>query len=43
MNCHALKGDRSETFAMTLSRNWRLTFTLVGERAIGDVDLEDYH
>ncbi len=40
---HALKGDRAGTFAMTVTRNYRLTFTKVDEQTIGDLDLEDYH
>ena len=40
---HALTGDRKGTFAMTVTKNWRLTFTKVGERTIADLDLEDYH
>lgn len=40
---HALTGDRKGTYAMTVTKNWRLTFTKVGERAIADLDLEDYH
>ena len=39
---HALRGDLKGRFAMTVSRNWRLTFGWDGEDAI-DVDLEDYH
>jgi proteic killer suppression protein len=40
---HPLAGDRKGTFAMTVTRNWRLTFTKVDERTIADLDLEDYH
>ncbi len=40
---HALTGDRKGCFAMTVTRNWRLTFTKVDERTIADLDLEDYH
>jgi toxin HigB-1 len=39
---HALRGDLKGRFAMTISRNWRLTFAWRGEDAV-DVDLEDYH
>jgi toxin HigB-1 len=39
---HALRGDQKGRHAMTVSRNWRLTFGWDGEDAI-DVDLEDYH
>lgn len=40
---HALKGDRAGSFAMTVTRNYRLTFTKIGDQTIGDLDLEDYH
>ena len=40
---HALTGDRSGDFAMTLTKNWRLTFTKVDDQTIGDLNLEDYH
>ena len=39
---HRLKGDRACTHAVTVTGNWRITFTFEGEDAIG-VDLEDYH
>ena len=40
---HPLTGDRRRTYAMTVTRNWRLTFTKVDERTVADLDLEDYH
>lgn len=40
---HALKGDRAGTFAMTVTKNYRLTFTKVDVQTIADLDLEDYH
>lgn len=40
---HALSGDRAGTYAMTVTRNWRLTFRLVDDDKIADLDLEDYH
>ena len=40
---HALTGDRLGTYSMTVTRNWRMTFTLTGEGAIANLDLEDYH
>ncbi len=40
---HALTGDRKATYAMTVTKNWRMTFTKVDEQTIGDLDLEDYH
>jgi proteic killer suppression protein len=39
---HQLKGDRAGTWSVSVSGNWRVTFTFVGEDAF-DVDLEDYH
>jgi len=39
---HALGGDRAGRYAVTVTRNWRITFNWSGENAI-DVDLEDYH
>ena len=40
---HPLTGDRKGTYAMTVTRNWRLTFTLVDDATIAELDLEDYH
>ena len=40
---HPLTGNRKGVFAMTVTRNWRLTFTKVDDGAIGSLDLEDYH
>jgi len=40
---HALTGDRRGCFALTVTRNWRLTFTLIDGMTLGDLDLEDYH
>jgi proteic killer suppression protein len=42
---NALTGDRSGTFAMSVSGNWRLTFRFQhGESGdVLDVDFEDYH
>ena len=40
---HALTGDRSGSYAMTVTRNWRMTFGLSSDGAITDLDLEDYH
>lgn len=39
---HRLTGDQAGRFAVTVSRNWRLTYAFEGQDAI-DVDLEDYH
>ena len=40
---HALSGDRKGTYAMTVTRNWRLTFVLTARETLVDLDLEDYH
>lgn len=40
---HPLTGDRAGTWAMTVTRNWRMTFSLNEQDAIVDLDLEDYH
>ena len=40
---HALKGDRKGDFAMTVTKNWRLTFSKIDSQTIGDLNLEDYH
>lgn len=40
---HPLVGDRIGTYAMSVTRNWRLTFTKVDEATIANLDLEDYH
>ncbi|MGE3691482.1 MAG: type II toxin-antitoxin system RelE/ParE family toxin [Novosphingobium sp.] len=39
----ALTGNRKGTFAMTVTRNWRLTFVKIDDRTIAGLDLEDYH
>jgi toxin HigB-1 len=39
---HALKGDRRGQYAVTITRNWRVTFRWQSEDAI-DVGFEDYH
>ena len=39
----AMTGDRAGTFAMTVTKNWRLTFTMIGDGVVANLDLEDYH
>jgi proteic killer suppression protein len=39
---HALTGDLRGRYAVTVSRNWRITFAFEGGSAT-DIDLEDYH
>ena len=39
---HQLKGDRAGTWSISVSGNWRITFSIeAGE--VCDLDLEDYH
>ena len=40
---HPLTGDRAGTWAMTVTRNWRMTFRINEQDALEDMDLEDYH
>jgi toxin HigB-1 len=40
---HRLTGDRAGTAAMTVTKNWRLTFKVNENKALIDLDLEDYH
>ena len=40
---HALTGDRKGTFAMTVTRNWRLTFVKLDDHTVAELDLEEYH
>lgn len=40
---HPLTGDRTGTWAMTVIRNWRLTFSMNEQGALINIDLEDYH
>jgi len=36
-------GDRAGRWAMTVTKNWRLTFIRIDGTTIADLDLEDYH
>jgi len=40
---HELTGNRKGTFSMTVTRNWRLTFSINDVGALIDMNLEDYH
>ncbi|MGH8478318.1 MAG: type II toxin-antitoxin system RelE/ParE family toxin [Gammaproteobacteria bacterium] len=42
LELHPLKGERKGTWAVSVSGNWRVTFTFVGKHA-DSVDYEDYH
>ena len=39
---HPLTGDRAGTWSISVSGNWRITFTL-DNGEIGNLNLEDYH
>lgn len=39
---HELKGDRVETWAVKVNKNWRLTFAFADGEA-SEVNFEDYH
>jgi proteic killer suppression protein len=39
---HQLSGDRSETWSVPASGNWRITFTLE-DGELCELNLEDYH
>jgi toxin HigB-1 len=41
-NLHRLKGDRQGEWAISVSGNWRITFTFAKGDVHG-VNLEDYH
>jgi len=40
---HLLTGDRKGEWALTVTKNWRMTFRVNTAGAIDDMDLEDYH
>jgi len=40
---HELVGERAGRWAMTVTKNWCLTFIKIDEATIADLDLEDYH
>lgn len=40
---HRLTGDRKGEWALTVTRNWRMTFRISAAGGIEDMDLEDYH
>jgi toxin HigB-1 len=43
-NAHRLEGRRRDTWSLTVTRNWRLTFQIDDEALeIIDLDYEDYH
>jgi toxin HigB-1 len=42
LDLHQLRGRRKGAWALKVSGNWRLTFTVTG-KDMTDVDYEDYH
>jgi proteic killer suppression protein len=42
LRLHRLKGSLKDRWSVTVSGNWRVTFTFLGKNAIL-VDYEDYH
>ena len=40
---HRLVGDREGDWALTVTKNWRMTFSVNEAHGIEDLDLEDYH
>lgn len=42
LDLHPLKGERRGTWAVTIKKNWRVTFKFE-EQHVTDVDYEDYH
>ena len=41
-NLHPLKGGRKGEYSITVTGNWRLTFTVEGN-VVTDMNFEDYH
>lgn len=40
---HELVGDKAGRWAITVTKNWRLTFVRIDEATIADLNLEYYH
>ena len=40
---HPLTGGRTGSFAMTVTKNWRMTFVKIDDQTIADLEVEDYH
>lgn len=40
---HLLSGDRAGIWALTVSKNWRMTFRVTTAGGLENLDLEDYH
>jgi len=42
LRLHGLRGSRKGTWAVKVSGNWRITFSVAG-KDVANVDYEDYH
>jgi toxin HigB-1 len=40
---HRLTGNRADTWSMTVTRNWRLTYAVTKTDTLTNLNLEDYH
>ena len=40
---HELSGNRKGTWALSVTKNWRLTFWVDDQNQLRDLSLEDYH
>ena len=40
---HQLTGDRKGIWSFSVTRNWRLTFSVSADGAVEDLNFEDYH
>lgn len=40
---HPLTGGHAGRWSMTVTKNWRLTFTRRDAQTVAELDLEDYH
>jgi toxin HigB-1 len=40
---HMLGGDRAGVWALTITRNWRMTLLINSAGQVEELDLEDYH
>ncbi|MQA89487.1 MAG: killer protein [Gemmatimonas sp.] len=43
LHFHRLKGNRSDTYAVTVRANWRVTWCVDLDGSFIDIDYEDYH
>jgi proteic killer suppression protein len=43
LRLHPLKGDQGGRWAVDVSGNWRITFSVNADGAFDELDYEDYH